>query len=138
MEYIKLDEIFTMRRLTKAEKLVAHTTLSGLKADEIADKLCLSSRTIKFHLTSIYRKFGAISKSSFVQSVNDLYHQPTPLPLETVVKTSILDDLLSGMDELRRNIVDLKLKLAIMSVNIKPVTLLVEEELATGKRNKKW
>lgn len=52
--------------LSRAENAVADYLKQGLKNKEIADKLCVTEKTVKFHLTSIYAKTGAKNRTDFV------------------------------------------------------------------------
>jgi DNA-binding CsgD family transcriptional regulator len=44
--------------LTPAERRVARLVASGSSNREVADTLCLSTRTVESHLASVYRKLG--------------------------------------------------------------------------------
>lgn len=52
--------------LTPRELQVARLMSSGLRNRDIADKLCLSERTVKYHVTNIYSKLGVSSRSELV------------------------------------------------------------------------
>ena len=52
--------------LTKAEQKVANFILQALSNAEIASKLNISYRTVKFHATSIYKKVGVRSRAQFI------------------------------------------------------------------------
>jgi ATP/maltotriose-dependent transcriptional regulator MalT len=45
-------------RLTRREKEVLHVVAEGLTNEQIAERLCLSSHTVRAHLYSIYCKLG--------------------------------------------------------------------------------
>lgn len=53
-----MTEIF----LSNAEAKVAELVVSGPSTKEMAQKLFVTPQTIKFHLTSIFRKAGVKSK----------------------------------------------------------------------------
>lgn len=42
--------------LTESEERVADLVMQGLKNWEIADRLCIVEKTVKYHLTNVYRK----------------------------------------------------------------------------------
>jgi len=52
--------------LSRAESAVAEYLKSGITNQEIADKLCVSEKAIKFHLTNIYKKLNVKSRSEFL------------------------------------------------------------------------
>lgn len=56
--------------LSRAENDVANYLKLGLSNKDIADKLCICEKTVKFHLTSIYKKFGVSSRSEFIAKEN--------------------------------------------------------------------
>jgi len=49
--------------LTQRELAVLTALAQGLPNSAIADQLSVSTQTVKFHLTSIYRKFGVASRT---------------------------------------------------------------------------
>lgn len=73
MEDNRLFKIFEARGLSKAEKLVAKEVLRGLSYKIIADNMCLSVATVKYHNTQIFKKFKVASKSEFMFIINSLY-----------------------------------------------------------------
>ncbi len=44
--------------LSKAESKVALLASVGLTAEEVADKLCISPKTVTTHISNIFRKLG--------------------------------------------------------------------------------
>lgn len=52
--------------LSRAENAVADYLKQGLSNKEIADKLFVSEKTVKFHLTNVYAKTGVKSRMEFV------------------------------------------------------------------------
>ncbi|MBL7544292.1 MAG: helix-turn-helix transcriptional regulator [Bdellovibrionaceae bacterium] len=51
---------------SKAENSVVTYIMNGLPNKEIADLLCVSEKTIKFHITNIYKKAGVRSRAEFI------------------------------------------------------------------------
>lgn len=60
-------EVFLMEPLTNREKEVALLVAQGLSNREIADKLCISIKTVESHLTRIYEKLGIRSRTRLVK-----------------------------------------------------------------------
>lgn len=52
--------------LSPAENRVYDLVLLGKKNKEIADDICRTEKTVKFHLTNIYRKLGLKSRSQLI------------------------------------------------------------------------
>lgn len=57
-------------KLSKAEKLVFDLIPLGLNRTEMAERLCLSVGTIRFHLTSIYRKLNVKNKCQLLYLIH--------------------------------------------------------------------
>jgi DNA-binding CsgD family transcriptional regulator len=47
-----------MRSLTKREREILGLCSSGLRSQEIADKLGIAKRTVDFHLQNVFNKLG--------------------------------------------------------------------------------
>jgi len=58
--------------LTKQEKKVLGFLLQHLSNKEIAQELCLSERTIKFHCHNIYQKMGACNRTELIKLLGDV------------------------------------------------------------------
>ena len=58
-----LDERLIEKKLTTREIEVAKHVIAGLSNKEVADRLFVAVKTIKFHLTSIYNKVNVPSRS---------------------------------------------------------------------------
>ena len=54
--------IAALRKLTPAEQRVARLVLDGLRNDQIAERLCRSTRTVEFQLNSAYRKLAIANR----------------------------------------------------------------------------
>jgi DNA-binding NarL/FixJ family response regulator len=58
-------EFFNSKGLTKREIDVAELRLCFFPIEKISDDLCISDKTVKFHLSFIYKKFGVNSYLGF-------------------------------------------------------------------------
>ena len=56
--------------VSKAESRVVEFLKEGYTNSQIADRLCVSEKTVKFHLTSIYKKYDVKSRSEFLALMN--------------------------------------------------------------------
>lgn len=72
--------------LTNAEKEVANYVKAGLSNKEIAERLFVSEKTIKFHTTNIYKKSGVTSRSQLIAQNN--YQIPTEVTVSNYVPVS--------------------------------------------------
>lgn len=55
-----------MSELSSREKEVADLVAKGLSNEEVAQRLFVTEKTIKFHLTSIYEKLGVRSRAQLI------------------------------------------------------------------------
>lgn len=55
-----------MNDISRGEKKIADLVFEGLSNREIAAKLEISEKTVKFHLTNIFRKTGLKSRSLLI------------------------------------------------------------------------
>jgi DNA-binding NarL/FixJ family response regulator len=55
-----------LRRLTPSELRLAELVATGSKNHEIADELFLSSKTVEWHLSKLYRKLNVRSRTELV------------------------------------------------------------------------
>ena len=79
-----IREIFVKNGLSKREAEVAELVATGLSNKEVANRLFVTEKTIKFHLTNIYKKMKLTSRTQLI--VWSLPHmgfieaaQPAPL-----------------------------------------------------------
>lgn len=56
-------------KLSKREIEVVQEVVLGLTNKTIADRLFVSEKTVKFHLTNIYKKFGVTSRAQLMVKV---------------------------------------------------------------------
>lgn len=61
-----IQEIYIRNGLSKREAEVAELVSTGLSNKEVADKLFVTEKTIKFHLTNIYRKMNISSRTQLI------------------------------------------------------------------------
>jgi DNA-binding CsgD family transcriptional regulator len=58
-----------LARLTQAERRVALSVAEGHSYREVADELCVSIKTVDFHLRNIFRKLGLRNRSELTRLV---------------------------------------------------------------------
>ena len=73
IQEISLKQRLDKLDLTKRERELVDLLCLGLENLEIADKLCISNRTVENHLRSIYAKVGVRNRTSLVHRVMTLY-----------------------------------------------------------------
>ena len=56
--------------VSKAESRVVEFLKEGYTNNQIAHQLCITTKTVKFHLTSIYKKYDVKSRSEFLALMN--------------------------------------------------------------------
>jgi DNA-binding CsgD family transcriptional regulator len=61
-----IQEIYIRHGLSKREAEVAELVSKGHSNKEVADKLFVTEKTIKFHLTNIYRKMNLSSRTQLI------------------------------------------------------------------------
>lgn len=61
-----IQEVYIRNGLSKREAEVAELVSKGLSNKEVADKLFVTEKTIKFHLTNIYRKMNITSRTQLI------------------------------------------------------------------------
>jgi DNA-binding NarL/FixJ family response regulator len=52
--------------LSRREADVAELVSKGLSNKDVAERLCVCEKTVKFHLTSVYRKMGIKSRAQLI------------------------------------------------------------------------
>jgi DNA-binding NarL/FixJ family response regulator len=60
--------------LSPTERKVADLVIDGLTNKMIASTLFVSSKTVEFHLTSIFRKLGVTRRTTMVKALRDGDH----------------------------------------------------------------
>lgn len=80
--------------LTLREMAIANEVCNGYSLREIADIICVSEKTVKFHLTNIYRKLGLRGKSDlishfFKNNLVTIVNPESPI-VESVVQSEII------------------------------------------------
>lgn len=66
MEDKHVETILNKAGLSGCESRVAKLVIKGLRNKEVADKLEVSEKTVKFHLSSIYRKLEIQSRAQLI------------------------------------------------------------------------
>jgi DNA-binding CsgD family transcriptional regulator len=61
--------------LTVREVEVVNQIAEGHSNKVAADNLCVTEKTVKFHLTNIYRKIGVVSRSKLIVKLGVYAHQ---------------------------------------------------------------
>ena len=79
-----LKDILTQRGLSHREAEVAELVSKGLSNKEVANQLFVTEKTVKFHLTNIYKKMAVKSRAQLIvwcvphiDFVNNSTSQPT-------------------------------------------------------------
>ena len=68
-----------MKKLTKREREVFTLVATGYDNDQIADRLCISERTVRNHVSMIYAKLGIDNRFQIIQLANKVtYHHTDP------------------------------------------------------------
>jgi DNA-binding CsgD family transcriptional regulator len=66
-------------QLTRRQREVLRGVLQPLSNKEIAVKLNILERTVKFHVSALLAKFGVVSRTSLIQKVSEV-HLPLSVP----------------------------------------------------------
>ncbi len=61
-----LREILTQKGLSNREAEVAELVVKGLSNKEVANQLFVTEKTVKFHLTNIYKKMSVKSRAQLI------------------------------------------------------------------------
>lgn len=61
-----LREVLTQQGLSNREAEVAALVATGLSNKEVADRLFVTEKTVKFHLTNIYKKMNIRSRAQLI------------------------------------------------------------------------
>lgn len=64
--------INNISQLTSAEREMVKLLLAGMKINEIAQKRCVETVTVKTQIKSLLRKFGCTRTKEIVKTINDL------------------------------------------------------------------
>ena len=56
------DYLFT-KKLSKREIEVVMLVIQGMTNREVANQLCIAEKTVKFHLTNVYKRLGIARRS---------------------------------------------------------------------------
>jgi DNA-binding NarL/FixJ family response regulator len=72
-------KLYDARALSLRESEVTDLVTKGLSNKAIAEALSIQVRTVKFHLTSIYKKAGVKSRVQLIIQAHTHAHVPTAL-----------------------------------------------------------
>ncbi|MEQ1877779.1 MAG: helix-turn-helix transcriptional regulator [Bdellovibrionia bacterium] len=61
-----LRDVLTQRGLSNREAEVAELVTKGLSNKEVASQLFVTEKTVKFHLTNIYKKMNVKSRAQLI------------------------------------------------------------------------
>ena len=61
-----LRDVLTKKGLSNREAEVAELVIKGLSNKEVANQLFVTEKTVKFHLTNIYKKMSLKSRSQLI------------------------------------------------------------------------
>ena len=61
-----LKDVLTQRGLSNREAEVAELVTKGLSNKEVANQLFVTEKTVKFHLTNIYKKMNVKSRAQLI------------------------------------------------------------------------
>lgn len=67
-----LPEPLLPPKLTSREKVVLNLLIQGQANKEIAIVLCISQKTVEFHLTNIYAKLGVTNRAQAIAKAIEL------------------------------------------------------------------
>lgn len=73
--------VFARTRLSRREKEVIHGLLDNLSNKEIANRLNISERTVKFHVSNLLQKFGVRRRADLIVMT---YQEFRPVDAETI------------------------------------------------------
>lgn len=85
-----LEQTLIERGLSRREAEVGRCVAKGMTNKEVAELLCISEKTVKFHLTSIYKKLCMKNRTALA-----IWAQPL-LQFEAVAVFCEQDDLPEG------------------------------------------
>lgn len=60
------DPVWLVDLMTKRELQILFCTTKGVSIRDLAEHLCISQKTVKFHLTNIYQKLGVRNRLDLV------------------------------------------------------------------------
>ncbi|MGZ3772994.1 MAG: helix-turn-helix transcriptional regulator [Pseudobdellovibrionaceae bacterium] len=61
-----VNEIFNEASLTQPQKKIAIYMLDEHSAEEIAQKVSMKTKAVKYHMTMVYKKIGVKNRTQFV------------------------------------------------------------------------
>lgn len=90
MEALKLHEAMANKGLSHREREVAILVSKGLANKEVADQLFVTEKTVKFHLTNLYKKLAIKSRAQLiVWSMPYVQFEELPIPTVQIQKDPV-------------------------------------------------
>ena len=71
-ESLSLSDQETLSRLTEREQDILRLIFSGKCSSEVATIMCVSKRTVDFHLARAYKKLGATNRYQAFRKATEL------------------------------------------------------------------
>jgi DNA-binding CsgD family transcriptional regulator len=65
---LKLQKVLAEKGLTNRETEISYLTSIGLTNREIGNQLFVTEKTVKFHLTNVYKKLNVKSRAQLIVS----------------------------------------------------------------------
>ena len=87
-EHIRRRDPTAAERLTPQELQIAIVVAEGLTNRDVATRLFLSTKTVEFHLTRIYRKLAIHSRSELVRRIVQLEEGRDPTSILAEIEPS--------------------------------------------------
>lgn len=69
---VKLAKVMMLKQLTAREHEVLQLIVTGLKNQQMADKLCVSLRTVEVHRSNVMKKLKVTSVAALIHKVGDV------------------------------------------------------------------
>jgi DNA-binding NarL/FixJ family response regulator len=80
-----------VNKITRAERRVIWAVLEGLSNPQCGDKLFVTEKTVKFHLTQIYKKLQTRDRTQLVIKLAKLGYYNRPKPADASLPTGVLN-----------------------------------------------
>lgn len=88
--------------LSKREAEVVILVVQGLTNKQVADKLCVAEKTVKFHLTNVYKRMKISRRSQIIwtlpmaQFIENAKDTESPLPIPPTTNNENIDTVVSS------------------------------------------
>ena len=81
----------TTKSITKTEVRIIDEVLTGDRSRAIANRLNITEKTVKFHLTNIYRKLAVKNRPQLITSLG-IYNKDIPSPYRETLKETVIPE----------------------------------------------